>query len=521
MTKKDYELVAAINLGSGYIDMSIVQIKKGGQVELIEKLSHPTDLGGDSFSQGRVGLDTMRECCRVLKDYKKIMNTYGVKRYKAISTSGMREAENREYLIDQIKSKTGLDVKIISVAEERYYIYRALRKSSLDLDRSKNFIIVNIAYGGLEVSFYENGSLKFTEYLKIGPLRMHEALSSIEHINLNYNNTMKEYFESKVNSLYNEIRGKNIDTLIALGGEVKKIMKVIEEEVDQEGDYQALDRKKVKHFYKKLSQMNVGQIADMYYLPKREAETLVPSVTILHSMLDFIETKRVIVPMISIVDGLTDRLYESSKFYEADDNSSSYDDIISSVWFIAEKYGVSKRHSEYVSKTAISIYDQLLNVHKLDNKYRLFLRTAAILHDCGNYVSLSNHAFQSYRIIKSQNIMGFSDRNLELIGNIARYHSGKVPSYKDTSYANLIEEDKVIVSKLASILSLAEAIDSSHKEKDISVKVAVSGDFASFTVRSEEALVLEAWELEKRVKFFEEVYGLEAQIKVEKGIGRK
>lgn len=519
MTKKDYELVAAINLGSGYIDMSILQIKKGGIVEVLERLSHPTDLGGDSFSQGRIGLETMRECCRVLKAYKKIMNTYGVKRYRAISTSGMREAENSEYIIDQIKSKTDIDVEIISISEERYYIYKALRKSSLDLDRSKNFLIVNIAYGGLEVSLYEHGSLKFTEYLKLGSLRIHEALSSLEYINLNYTNIMKEYFESKVNSLYNEIRGKNIDTLIALGGEVKQVLGIIEEEPEEGLEYQVLNKNKVKHLYKKLSHMNISQISDDYNLLTREAETLIPSVTTLYSILDFIETKRVIVPMISIVDGLADSLFEASRFNEEDAYNSSYEDIISSVWFIAEKYGVSKKHSKYVSDAAISMYDQLDKVHKLDRKYRLFLRTAAILHDCGNYVSLSNHAFQSYRIIKSQNIMGFSDRGLELIGNVARYHSGKVPSNKDESYKNLSDSDKVIVSKLASILSLAEAMDSSHKEKKIDIKIEASGDRISFTIKSDEVLVLEAWELEKRVKFFEEVYGLEAHIKIEKGIG--
>lgn len=519
MVKREYEVVAAINLGTGYIDMSIVQIGKGGEIEVLEKLSHPTDLGGDSFSQGRIGIETMKECCKVLKSYKRIMSMYRVKRYLAISTSGMREAENSEYVIDQIKTKTGIEVKTISIAEERYYIYKALRKSSLDVDMKKNSLIVNIAYGGLEVSLYEEGSLKFTEYMKLGSLRIHEALSSLEYINLNYAEVMREYFESKVNSLYGSIGEKNIDTLIALGGEVRQILGILDGEAEPDAEYRILNRKKVKKLYETLSQMNIDQIADSYNLPKREAETLIPSITIIYSILEFIESKRIIVPMISIIDGIADSLLEKSEFYDKSESNSSQDDIISSVWFIAEKYGVSKDHAKYVSNIATSIYDQLEKVHKLEDKYRLFLRTAAILHDCGNYVSLSDHAFHSYNIIKSQNIMGFSDRNLELIGNIARYHSGQMPSHRDSSYKNLSDEDKVIVSKLASILSISEAVDLSHKEKIDEVEVKASGETVLFKIKSDESLILETWEIKKRVKLFEEVFGLEVQIKVEKGIG--
>jgi exopolyphosphatase / guanosine-5'-triphosphate,3'-diphosphate pyrophosphatase len=518
MIKREYEVVAAINLGTGYIDMSVVQIGTGGKVEVLEKLSHPTDLGGDSFSQGRIGLETMKECCKVLKAYKKIMNTYRVKRYLAISTSGMREAENSEYVIDQIKTKTGIEVKTISIAEERYYIYKALRKSSLDVDMKRNSLIVNIAYGGLEVSLYEEGGLKFTEYMKLGSLRIHEALSSLEYINLNYADVMREYFESKVNSLYGSIGEKNIDTLIALGGEVRQMLTILGEDPEPDAEYHILNRKKVKKLYETLSQMNVDQISDSYNLPKREAETLIPSITIIYSILEFIESRRIIVPMVSIVDGIADSLMEKSEFYDRPGTNSSYDDIISSVWFIAEKYGVSKDHAKYVSDIATSIYDQLERVHKLEDKHRLFLRAASILHDCGNYVSLSNHAMHSYNIIKSQNIMGFSDQNLEIIGNIARYHSGKMPSHKDSNYRNLSDSDKVIVSKLASILSIAEAVDLSHKEKIKEVQVKASGEVVLLTIKSDESLILETWEIKKRVKLFEEVYGLEVQIKVEKGI---
>ncbi len=39
--------------------------------------------------------------------------------------------------------------------------------------------------------------------------------------------------------------------------------------------------------------------------------------------------------------------------------------IISSVWYMAEKYGVDKKHASYVEKMSISLFDKTWNYHKL------------------------------------------------------------------------------------------------------------------------------------------------------------
>ncbi len=88
----------------------------------------------------------------------------------------------------------------------------------------------------------------------------------------------------------------------------------------------------------------------------------------------------------------------------------SLNDVISSVWYIANKFGVDKQHAHHVEKLALSIFDLTWKYHRLVERDRLFLQVAAILHAIGYYVNFSDHHIHAYSMIKTQNIMGFSDR---------------------------------------------------------------------------------------------------------------
>ena len=64
--------------------------------------------------------------CQVLEEFVQIMKSYKVKDYRAYATSAMREAHNRQIILDQIRVRTGLTVRIISNSEQRFISYRLI-----------------------------------------------------------------------------------------------------------------------------------------------------------------------------------------------------------------------------------------------------------------------------------------------------------------------------------------------------------------------------------------------------------
>ena len=47
----------------------------------------------------------MKEMISVLRGYAQVMLEYGVTQYKVVATSVLREAQNRAYVVDQVRDK--------------------------------------------------------------------------------------------------------------------------------------------------------------------------------------------------------------------------------------------------------------------------------------------------------------------------------------------------------------------------------------------------------------------------------
>ena len=120
------EIVAAIDVGSNYLRMSIAELYQDGKIVILEDIIQRNNIGRDTFSEGRISTETIKDTCDALKGFTMLMKDYRIKNYRAIATSGIREADNRDFILEQIRLSTGIEVKIINNAQERFFMYKAL-----------------------------------------------------------------------------------------------------------------------------------------------------------------------------------------------------------------------------------------------------------------------------------------------------------------------------------------------------------------------------------------------------------
>lgn len=508
------EIIAAVDIGANYLRMSIAEIYSSRRIHIIEDLIKPTNIGKDTFTAGRISIETMHEICNDLKKFSQLIKDYNIRFYKAVSTSGIREAENKQYVLEQIRLRTGLSVKSINSAQQRFFMLKAVNYAS-KLNLSKGTLIVNVTSGVVEVSVYEEGNLKFTGHAKIGSLRLRETLSDLESKTIDFHEIMEEFIENKIYSIKSSIRDFNIEYLIGIGGELKTIFDIIKRKdnlkyrnFNEEENF--IDREEFIKFYNSIKDMTNDQIRFKYGISYKTSELVLPSTLILYCFLKVTKSKFIQIPMVSLREGLLQDLLEEL----LENNKEKYflKDIISSTWYIGRRFKIDEKHAAFVEKMALSIFDQTQKIHKLKMRERIYLQVASILHDVGIFIDASNHCIQSYGIIKSQNIIGFSDRDLELTANTARYHSEEIPTEIHENYHVLSDRDKMIVSILCAILKLAEALDTSHMQKISELKLAYSKDLLYFNISSKDNIVLEEWNFINNSNFFEEVLGIKPLI---------
>ena len=120
--------VAAIDVGSNSIRLVIAQVSADGKIEVLENLQRAVRLGQDTFRRGRLTPATIRAAIAVLRDYRRLLDTYGVQRIRAVATSAVREAGNADAFLDRVLMVTGLEVTVIDTSEESRLTVSAVRQ---------------------------------------------------------------------------------------------------------------------------------------------------------------------------------------------------------------------------------------------------------------------------------------------------------------------------------------------------------------------------------------------------------
>lgn len=117
---------AAIDVGSHETAMRIYEISKKHGVHELEYLHHTARLGYETFSTRHISYHTIDKLCNILLGFKEKMMEYRIKDYMIIATSALREADNNLIVLDQVKQRTGFQIKILSNSEQRYLCYKAI-----------------------------------------------------------------------------------------------------------------------------------------------------------------------------------------------------------------------------------------------------------------------------------------------------------------------------------------------------------------------------------------------------------
>lgn len=517
MMENKREIIAGIDVGSHALRMKIAEIQENGKIRTLDLLRQPISLGKDTYTMGRVSFETVDKTCDILKGFKQLIKDYHIKNYRAVATSAIREAENKDYIVDQIKLKTGLHIDVIDNAEERFLTYKAIRENLVDHEklRKEGVLVVDIGSGSIEVSGYKKNNLAFSQNIKLGSLRLREILSSIESRTLNFPQILQEYIISNIDGLRNGWFEEEFLHFIALGGETRIIHKLCNKQAGRNLKY--IRKEDFKAFYENVLYKPTHLIVKEYEVPLERANVLVPSMIILKKFFDMTKAEGVYVPLVSLRDGiisdLIDRKYKTKRSFDF------MEDVIWQARYLGKRYGYDQAHAEDVERKSLQIFDALKTLHGLDDRERLLLRFATILHDIGKFINSHAHYHHSYRIIKGSNFIGISKEELEIVSNIARYHSNLAPSYTHQSFYQLSEKNRVIIAKLVAIIRIADALDKSHQQKIKHIKIRLQEKEVIITVETTKNILLEEWTFETKSEFFKEVFGITPILKIKRKIG--
>jgi exopolyphosphatase/guanosine-5'-triphosphate,3'-diphosphate pyrophosphatase len=179
---------------------------------------------------------------------------------------------------------------------------------------------------------------------------------------------------------------------------------------------------------------------------------------------------------------------------------------------LARRTDCDLKHAEHVARLAGRIFDQTAALHELPSDSRELLEYAAVLHEAGRHISDRGHHKHSYYLIRHGDLRGFTEDQLLITANVARYYRKAEPDAIDQNFAELTPEQRTEVERLASILRIAEAFDRGHRQRVRDVAVRINDHQARFIARTRSNASLELASAAKRAKYFASLFGVRVRI---------
>lgn len=497
---------AVINIESNDITLIVGQMAKG-QIHILETLTYPLSIGRDTFNTGKISFEKADKACAIIKNFLQVSLEFGVSAVKVVATSAIREASNKEYVLDQIRLKTGVSVDVIDNHEEKFYIYK-LMYSMLDKELKSSAMMVHIGSGNLGISILEKEKIPYIQNISIGSMRLSELFENIQDYSREFHLVVEEYLESFTDSIEKFIP-ENIQNFIATGSDISVIGDLCDAE--KNGQIIYITKESFYKLFDEVKHKSINRIIDDYKITLDQAELLLPAMCMYSNLFSFTQAEFIISPIVSLADAFLAELLIPASFSEL--NKEFYKSTILSAKFFAKKFQCSEAHYSKAENFALKIFDKIKKIHGLGVRERLLLQTAAILHDIGKFINIKSHYRHSFNIILGLDIIGLSLRDTEIIANIALYHSRFVPNLEHPNYKNLSFEDRVTVSKLTAILRIADSLDRSHEQKFSEIDVKLNEDELLITIQTDRNIELEQWSFCDKGAFFEEVFGIKATLK--------
>jgi exopolyphosphatase/guanosine-5'-triphosphate,3'-diphosphate pyrophosphatase len=230
---------------------------------------------------------------------------------------------------------------------------------------------------------------------------------------------------------------------------------------------------------------------------------ILPAATVLQKVMEVGKISRVYIPNVGVKEGL---LIEMVTEFLTGKRPLHRQEVVGALKQVGLKYAFDEAHAATVTHLALTLFDNTRALHKLDDDQRLLLEVASQLHDIGQFINYGSHHKHSYYLLKATQLVGLHRDQLEIIANVARYHRKACPKMEHENYRALSPTQRQIVSKLAAILRLADAMDHEHSSKVTGFIMLKKANNFSLKLKGQGDLLLERWALLRKCDLFEKVF---------------
>jgi exopolyphosphatase/guanosine-5'-triphosphate,3'-diphosphate pyrophosphatase len=507
-------VVTFIDLGTNSLRVLIVRLNPNHSYTILSRQKQQVRLGEGEFENEEITPAAMDRAVVVAKKFVDLARTFHTEEFVAVATSAAREASNQNDLLHRIRQEAGLDIRIISGREEARLIYLGV-VSAIHLSDRRIFCI-DIGGGSTEIAIGDAKGYHHLDSFRLGAIRLANLYPCPDEngiVSWEQQKKIQQHVRNAIVHAKAAIRSLQPDCVIGGSGTIMNLAEVTEKALHPANESlpkpngHTLKYKELKKVIELLSPMTLEQRRKVPGINPERADIIVPGALILEVFMKELGFSEISVTGRGLQDGLlVDYLSRMDSFPLIGELTPRQRSVLQ----LGRSCGINEIHARTVTTLVLEMFDsaKTKKLHDFSDAERELLEYAAFLHDIGSFISFTNHHAHSYYIIRNSELLGFNDREVNLIALLARFHRKKSPRKKDLGVTDLDPRDQRILRLLSCFLRLGESLDRSHAALVQHVRfTAADKTTARLEILARGDCQLEIWGIESEMRAFEKAFG--------------
>jgi exopolyphosphatase / guanosine-5'-triphosphate,3'-diphosphate pyrophosphatase len=458
----DEAVHAAIDIGTNSVHLLVARSTPSQRFEVLAQEKEVVRLGHGTGDMTELAPDAIDRGIAALRRFRQVADIWDAD-VTAVATSAVREAENHQVFLQRARAEADTEVEIISGVEEARLIHVGVLHALPVYDQQ--LLVIDIGGGSTELLVGLRAEVIDARSLKLGAIRLTERFFRDEVLDRRQVKACRRYVRAFLEPTAKELGRHGFEVAAGSSGTIETLaaMTVARRRGDPGRSINnvTVTAEELGDVIESLvAAPTAAERAKLPGMDVRRADIIVAGAVILEQVMASMGIDELRISTFALREGvLLDRLRhlgDASLHHLSDLRRAS-------VLHVADALDPDREHSEHLTHLALRLYDDTRDIHGLDDDYRELLEAAGLLHNVGLFINHSAHHKHSYYVIRnSEQLLGFTDHEIELIALIARYHRKSEPKLKHPEFAQLDDDERRAVAVLAGILRVAIGLDRTH-----------------------------------------------------------
>lgn len=284
-----------VDLGSNTIRLSIYQYE-GQRVKLLLKQKAMAGLAG-YVQDGALSPSGILAACRVLSDYRALLDNLSVPSMYVFATASLRNISNTGEAVMEIQKATGISVSVLDGVTEAALAFRGAALGG----QGSAGLLTDIGGGSAELVTYQEGVITSAASLPLGSLSLYTRCVSDLFPTPAECQTMHALVHRKLDAV--RTPGLQCRDLCGLGGTVRAALKLAVESFGKDPDDPTLSAGELEELYQRLARGGKDALQHILRSVPDRVHTILPGLIILRCIVSAYGVERVSVSSTGVREG--------------------------------------------------------------------------------------------------------------------------------------------------------------------------------------------------------------------------